>query len=396
MNNKKVWLFWGIVLIACNLRAPITSVGSLVSMIQGDTGMSSALAGFITTLPLLAFAVVSPFVSTMMDKLGMEWTMLLGLLSMIAGVLTRSFCGVPGIFIGTTLLGVGIAVGNILLPSIIKERFPLKVGFMTSLFTTSMSTFSAIGSGISVPAAEAGLGWRGSLAMWLATLALAALVWSRQLGRGEEGGPRGREVKGRPSPARRVMSSPLSWRIALYMGCQSFLFYSLVSWLATILQSRGISAADAGFLVLVFQLSSIPASFIFPIWAAKKRDQRLVTFVDSALFTVGVAGVMFAGDNLFILIPSLICAGLGTAGSLALALIFMSYRCKSVQQTATLSGMAQSIGYLLAAVGPILIGALYDVIGSWMVPLGVLVGVLVLLTLFGVGAARDRYILDEE
>lgn len=181
-RQEKLLIILGIIFISFNLRAPITAVGSVVDMIQTDYMLSSGMAGFITTLPLLAFAIVSPFVTRVSNKLGYGKTMTLGLVLILIGELIRSYTNVSGLFIGTAFLGIGIAIGNVLIPGIIKLKFPNKIGLMTSLYTSGMFLFAAVGAGVSVPIAKGlNLGWKNSLASWFVLTFITLLIWLPQL-----------------------------------------------------------------------------------------------------------------------------------------------------------------------------------------------------------------------
>ena len=262
MNGKnKTLLIIAIIFVAFNLRSPITGVGSLVSIIKVQLNLSGSAAGIITTIPLVAFAVVSPFVSKLSQKYGSGHLMFYALIFMAAGIVIRSFAGTSGLFIGTAVIGTGIAVGNVMIPSIIKSEFPLKIGMITGIFTTSMSIFAGISSGISVPLSkDAGLGWKNALAVWLILVIVTMLIWifqwNLQL--------KGKNEFANDSSEKNVYKSSIAWYVALYMGIQSLLYYCFVAWLPTILQAKGINVETAGYYASVYQIIAIPASFVVP------------------------------------------------------------------------------------------------------------------------------------
>ncbi len=253
MREKKSerWLLIAIVLIACNLRAAITGVGSLVGMIQRDLSLSSTVSGLITTIPLLAFAAVSPLASGLAQKRGLGKTLFAGFVVLAAGILVRSYLGTAGLFLGTVLVGGGIAVGNVLIPALIKGRFPQRVGSLTSLYTTAMAVFSGVAAGVSVPLANQ-VGWRNTLAIWVVLAVLALIVWFPQRGVVLEH----KAQQGQHKP---LLKSGTAWWVSVYMGVQSLLFYSFVAWLPTILQAKGLSAETAGYFFSVYQLPVAPA-----------------------------------------------------------------------------------------------------------------------------------------
>ena len=227
MREKKSerWLLIAIVLIACNLRAAITGVGSLVGMIQRDLSLSSTVSGLITTIPLLAFAAVSPLASGLAQKRGLGKTLFAGFVVLAAGILVRSYLGTAGLFLGTVLVGGGIAIGNVLIPALIKGRFPQRVGSLTSLYTTAMAVFSGVAAGVSVPLANQ-VGWRNTLAIWVVLAVLALIVWFPQRGVVLEH----KAQQGQHKP---LLKSGTAWWVSVYMGVQSLLFYSFVAWLPT-------------------------------------------------------------------------------------------------------------------------------------------------------------------
>ncbi|GEN89195.1 hypothetical protein OSO01_39340 [Oceanobacillus sojae] len=181
-NTKNSWLLLiGIILVGSNLRVPLTSAGSLISFIRDDLGISNALIGSITTLPLLAFALLSPFAPKIANRVGMELTIALSIL-LIIGIAVRSLSGTPFLFAGTILIGLAIAIGNVLIPGIVKMNFPLKTGLMTGIYAIFMNLFGALGSGVSVPVSSIGnLGWRGALAIWGLLTLVSLLLWLPQL-----------------------------------------------------------------------------------------------------------------------------------------------------------------------------------------------------------------------
>lgn len=376
----------GIILLSFTMRSPLTSVGPLVGDIRSELGLSNGISGMLTTVPLLAFGLFSPIVPSIGQRFGVERTLLLGLLVLLIGIPLRSTGFIFSLFAGTALIGAAIAVFNVLLPSLVKQRFPSKAGLMTSVYTTSMSTMAALASGVSIPLAHGSqLGWKGSLAFWTVIAVVAFLCWLPQV--------RAKDVsfsaKQTPSAPRKVWSSTLAWHVTLFMGLQSFLFYSTISWLPAILAHHGMEPGTAGWLLSLVQVVSLPASFLTPVLAGRIKDQRLMAVIVSILSLFGFAGLLVDG-NLFVLFTSLILLGIAQGALISLALTMIVIRSSSVQDAAKLSGMAQSVGYLLSAIGPMFIGFLFDLTHSWTYPLWTLVFVSFLLLFFGIGAGRNK------
>jgi len=389
-TNYIYLLVAGIVLIAFNLRPAITSLGPLVGMIQEDVGLAHWSAGLLMSLPLIVFAFMSPLVPRIAARLTNERTLLIGLTFLFVGISIRSIPTPLLLFTGTFLAGLGIAIGNVLLPAVVKERFPNKFGLMTSVYSTSMGLIASLASGISIPLAiDWNLGWQGAQMVWALPVIAAIVLWGFLLKNNREGTRR--NLQKQTSPSNQMWRSSLAWQIAIFMGFQSFSFYVTVSWLTEILHSHGISLETAGWLLSFTQLVGLPASFIIPVLAGRFRSQVWLSLILGIFAVIGYSGLLF-GSTYSILIVSIIFIGVALGGSFPLALTYIGLRSRNGKQAAELSGMAQSTGYVLAAIGPLFIGYLYDMTQSWTVPLILLIVVSVLLTVFGMFSGRDRYV----
>lgn len=388
MNKKeKILIILGIIFISFNLRAPITAVGSVVEMIKAEYMLSNGMAGFITTLPLLAFAIISPFVSKLSQKLGYGKAMALGLIFILIGELVRSYTNVLGLFIGTCILGIGIAIGNVLIPSIIKLKFSEKVGMMTSIYTSGMCIFAAVGAGVSIPLAKGlNLGWKNSLASWFVLTVITLLIWFPQFKTNKNINVY--NIATGSTSSKSIWKSPIAWWVTLFMGTQSLLFYSLVAWLPTIIVSKGMMDSFAGTMALAFQLTAIPATLIIPILCDKFKNQRGLVSITCLLYISGMSLFLFSQTQMFILL-SVVLMALGMGGSISLSIAFISLRSPNSKRASELSGMSQSAGYLLAAVGPILMGIIYDTFKSWSLPIIIFGGLIILLGFFGWFAGND-------
>jgi CP family cyanate transporter-like MFS transporter len=376
----------GIILIAFSMRSALTSVGPLVGFIREDLLLSNSIAGMLTTVPLLAFGFLSPLVPAFGYRFGTERTLFVALLILIAGIFLRSTGFIFTLFAGTAFIGAGIAVCNVLLPGLVKQRFSEKAGLMTSVYTTAMSSLAALASGVSIPLMQGWqMGWQGSLAFWSFMVIVALAVWLPQIG-----------TSGKPvqktadrSSQKRLWGSMLAWQVTLFMGLQAFLFYCTIAWLPAILQQQGISLSGSGWLLSLVQVISLPASFLAPVLASRMTNQRVMAAAIGLLSLLGFAGLLVGGNGL-VLFTSLILLGLSQGASISLALTFIVIRAVHVRQAAELSGMAQSVGYLLAAVGPMFIGFLFDLTHSWTLPLVTLILVSAMLVFAGLGAGRDQ------
>jgi MFS transporter, CP family, cyanate transporter len=378
-------LVLGIVLLAANLRPALTGVAPLIGQIRADTGISNGVAGLLTTLPLLAFGLLSPIAPRVARRFGMERVLLASLLVLVAGILLRWAGVVAALFLGTVVLGAAIAVANVLLPGLVKREFPEHAGLMTSVYSTSLGISAALAAGMSVPLAQlAGIGWRGALAVWALPVLLAGVAWLPQLSRSDQ--PADPDARSSPG-VRDLWRSPLAWKVTLFMGLQSLSYYVTLTWLPEILQAEGMGAARAGWMLGLSQAVAIVTMFLSPMIAERRPSQRGVVVVAVGMSGVGALGLLVAGSTASTLWVVLL--GLGQGAAFSLALTFFALRAPDPGHASALSGMAQSVGYLLAAGGPFLFGVLRDVTGAWKVPLALLLTVTICLLIAGIGAARD-------
>lgn len=378
-------LVGGILLIAFNLRPALAAVGPLISQIRVDTGLSNTMLGLLTTLPLLAFGLISMFTSLFTRRWGLEVTLAGALALLAAGTGLRIIPTAAALFGGTILIGIGIAFGNVLLPSLIKRDFPHRKGMMTSLYSSALGVGATLAAGTSIPLSHL-LGWRWALGAWAVPALLALLLWLPQL--------RFRTVPRHSrrfsQSLKRLGGSRLAWQVALFMGLQSLAFYVVLAWLPEILQSRGTSAVKAGWLLSLSQAMGVVGTLIIPGTAERMKGQASLIWLLTILELVSLAGLMIPSAPLIGVWVSLIGFSLG--GSFGLSLLFIVLRTGDTETATELSGLAQSIGYTLAAAGPALFGFLHDVSHNWQVPLLMLVGVLLAKLWFGLGAAEPRII----
>lgn len=395
LNTSNTWqrrlLLIGIIFVAFNLRPAITALGPLVPSIRADIHISSSMAGFLTTLPLLAFAIISAVAPKMGHRLGNEMAIFVGLIGLTIGIGIRSVGSLEFLFIGTVFVGLGIAICNVLLPGIIKDRYPTKVGILTSIYSTSIGVFAALASGISVPLADSvGLGWNVSLLLWGVLSIGTAIIWVPQIRRKSKP----LTVSDTGEMKQSLISSGLAWKVTFFMGLQSFLFYCSIAWLPAILEHQGMSITIAGWMLALMQFFGLPAMFITPIVASKVPDQRKIVGVIGAGYIIGLLGLL-VDSHVSISVLAVIVFGFCQGASFSLAYSFFALRTTTAKQAADLSGMAQAFGYLLAAVGPTLLGFLFDQTGSWTWPLIALLAATGCMIAAGIGAGRADYVLKK-
>ncbi len=366
-QNRKTLLILAIAMIAFNLRPPISAVGPLISEIRLDTGLSNTLLGMLTTLPVLSFGLFSVFTPLFTKRFGTEGTMALALLILTAGTLLRVIPGSVMLFSGTIILGAGIALGNVLLPGIVKKQFSDRSGLVTGIYSGMLGVGAALSSGVSVPLSQGlGIGWRGALGFWAIFSSIALLTWLPQLKRNFQVVAKrslGNALKG-------LSKSGLAWNVALFMGFQSFTFYIIIAWLPEVLQDRGVGAVEAGWLLSLCQGVGVLGTFFMPAWAERLENQRTPVLVMIILEVVSLLWLMIPGTAYTGLIVSIL--GFSMGGSFGIALLFIVLRSKDSDSANELSGISQSVGYTLAATGPALFGAVFDLFQIWSVPLGML------------------------
>ena len=380
----------GIIFLSLTLRSPLTAVGPVTEFIQNGLNMSTTLVGLLTTIPLLAFAVVSPFAPKVARRLGTEATLLWSIVLLIAGIAMRSGGSIPLLIIGTAIIGVAIAFGNVLLPSIIKDRFPLHVGLLTAVFSVVMNLSAALGAGIAYPVAETSFGWQGSLGIWAFLGVLAVVIWLPQL-KHRKTAPVDATAEVVENPS--ILKSPVTWSVTLMMALQSLIFYTTAAWLPAMLIEKGMNPDSAGYMLSFMQFAQLPMTFIAPILASKMVNQRPLVWFFSSLYIAGFTGLLL-DPNGTLTILWMILIGFAGGTSFALTMMMFSLRTKTAMDAAELSGVAQSIGYLLAAAGPVLFAFVNETTGSWYVPTILFIVTCALLLIVALHAAGNRYVRE--
>lgn len=378
----------GIVVLAFNLRPAAVSVGPVLTELRAALGMSPTVAGVLTTLPVLAFASFGAAAPALARRGGVHRVTLAALLAVVAGLGLRATVDVVWMFLALSLLGLaGMATANVLLPSLVKLHFPHRVGLLTSLYTTSMAIGLTMASALTVPVSEQAGSWRWGLGIWAVTALVAAVPWLGLLRH-----DRAPEEQPHTVTLAQVARTRLGWAMALLFGLQSLQAYSVFGWLPQIYRDAGFSATTAGLLLAVVTGMSIPLSFVLPSWAARMRHQGVLLTALTACYPVGYLGLVIApvaGAWLWAVL-------IGVAASVfPVVLTLIGLRARTAGGTAALSGFTQSVGYLIAALGPFGLGLLYDVSGSWTVPLLVLTALAVPQIAVGLLAARPRHVEDE-
>jgi MFS transporter, CP family, cyanate transporter len=385
-------LIVGILLVATNLRAAITVVGPLLGDVRGDLHISAAAASALISLPVLCFAVFSPIAAPIANRLGMERTLGLALALLTVGILARSAPFTPALWTGTVVLGIAIAAMNVVLPALLKRDFPSHSGHLTGAYSAVQAGAAAAASGLAVPiAGSTEAGWRLAFGVWagLSLIGLAAFV--PQLSQ-RAMAKRGvvAALQRHPREYRSPWRSWLGWQVTLFMGTQATIFYIVLAWWPTVEHSQGFSVATAGLHQGLFQVSGILGSVVCGTllnrWPA---DQRALALCLAPLALVAMLG-QFAWPPGAVLWN--IVLGVAAGATLVLALTLFGLRTGDHGQAAALSGMAQSLGYLLAASGPLAFGLLHDATGGWRAPLVMVVALTAVQVVVAYLAGRPKII----
>ncbi len=390
MKTKKVnltLLAVSIILVALNLRIPITSVGPDFRMIESQYSLSAAVAGIITTIPLLVFAVLSPIVPSISAKFGYGRLMLLALALIALGEIVRSFLGEVGLFLGTFIIGAGIATSSVLIPSVLKHRFPNKVGPMTSIYVSCMNVIGGIGVWATIPISKyLGWTWQPTLSIWIIFALIAIVFWLPFYKQHIE--PETNEVVSAQKP---IWKFPIAWWVSLFLGIQSVVSYGLITWLPSIVESKGMTEEFATDVTFVFLIFTIPASLLVPILCAKLKSQSGLMVGLCVVYILGLCMFLYADTHITIM-TSVGLVSLSTGGCISAALLFFVLRSSTAKRTTQLSGLAQSIGYLFGAIGPMLLGAMYDHFHSWNQGIIAMIIISLFLVVSGFMAGRDTQI----
>jgi CP family cyanate transporter-like MFS transporter len=431
---ERALLVIGVAALGFNLRGAITSLPPVFPELQDGLGLSTATISVLAATPVLCFAVFSAFAAWLSRRLGEERVLLAAIAALTAGLLLRGAAPGALLFPGTVLAAAAIAIMNVLLSSLIKRRWPERAGFLIGLYITALSVGAITGSVVAVPLWNRTGGSVGLTLGWLAApAALAVLLWLPQAGHATRTGrsatgtrPAGPAIPddiaaipgdipvlfdhtpavpgdvpaasdaraaARPAPAGRrgrvaVHRYPLAWHVTLFMGLQSLLYYAALSWLPTILRDRGASADTAGNLLALMGVGNLAVSFLVPVVAQRMRAQHMLVVPTVAAMALGLAGVVYL--PLSSAVAWVLILGAGQNAALSLAIFFTMARAPHPAAAASLSALAQSVGYLLASAGPLELGLLHSATGSWNLPVAVLFVLNGVLLFAGLLAARDR------
>ncbi|MGW6156990.1 CynX/NimT family MFS transporter [Streptomyces sp. NPDC055144] len=383
----------GIVLAALNLRPAITSLGALLEEVRDGLGMSGSVAGLLTSVPPLCFAIFGVMAPRLARRFGPGAVVCAGMAAIAAGLVIRPFTGsTVGFLVASGLALMGIAVSNVLMPVIVKRRFPDRVGSMTGLYSMALALGTSLAAAVTVPMTDAlGGNWKTGLAVWAALAVAAVVPWVPLVReRGTEGGTAAGASQ--QDDGLRITRSRTAWALAVFFGLQATAAYITMGWMAQIFRDAGVSAGTAGVLLAVTMAMGVPLAFVIPRLATRLPSQGPIVIALGVCGLAGYAGLYLAPSGgawvWAILLGISNCA-------FPLALTMVGMRARTGTGVAKLSAFAQSTGYLISIPGPLLVGVLYQHSGGWGVPIALMAALMVPQIVVGVIAGRNRTVEDE-
>jgi CP family cyanate transporter-like MFS transporter len=376
-----------LLLVALNMRASILAVPPVLGEIQRALDLSPTLQGLLVSLPVVCFGVCAFAGPRITRWLGIEATLAWAMMLLTAGTLLRLYVVTVALFVGTVIIGTAVGLSNVVIPALIKRDFPDHIGLMTGLYITVMTGTAALAAGATVPFMNAtGVAWQWALSVWAIPAFMAALVWGGLA-------VHKRDVARADIPTESVgglWRDGVAWSVTLFMGLQSLSFFAVSGWLPTLLSDSGAKLTTGGVLLALTSAIGIPASLGIAMLAARQRRQNSSVFFAIGISTLGLLGFVVSPGSGALLWTLLF--GIGQGASLGLALTFIGLRSSDSHHATQLSGMAQSFGYLVAAVGPLFLGVIHAAVGNWTLPMALVSAMMLPQLLAGLGAARPRYV----
>lgn len=383
----------GILLIGANLRIPISMIPPMLPELKAAIGLQPALAGLLTTIPLIMFALASPIMGHLGGKHSNERVLLVALVILTVGSYLRVLPSVAALIGGTICVGIGIAGGNVLLPAIIKDQFSNSVAAKTTMYTSAQMLMAAFGTGTAGVLAKHS-GPFSAMGIFSLIGVAGLLVWLLALPGMRQSSAKVAGSDAATTPTRSVWRSPLAWVIMIFFGMQSILYYTLMTWLPSLWEAAGFSVTAAGSLTTVFMLGGLPASLLVPSIAERRHGLSILNAAVFGGFFIGAASLLLGSTNYAFNFIMALLMGLASGASFSLAVVFFQKRTDHAADTARLSGMAQAGGYVLAAIGPVGIGIVEQATHSWNLLIYLTLLITLLIGIAGVLVIRKRSIFD--
>lgn len=384
-----LWLA-AIIIMASIQRAPLVSFGPVAEMIRSDLQLSATITGGIAALPLAMFALFSPIAAKLARRFNIERVLLCATLVLIFGLIVRiAQTNLNYLWLGTALISAAIAMCNVLLPALAKRSLPHQIGLVIGTMSATMSISSALAAAMSVPLAQ-WQSWQWSLGIWLLPAGMATLIWWQIA-------QRHHAVDAHISNHQNAGSInmwriPAAWIISIFMGLQSLIFYSTTNFLPAILMEKGMNPLHAGGYSSLFQASSLIGVVIVSRFFARSPHKRIWNTGMTSLMFIGTAGIWLMPIEQTAIWVTLL--GAGGSGTFAIVMMLFALRTHHAHEAATLSGMAQTIGYTIAIFGPLGMGALHDYFGTWQASLSILTSLMLIETILAWFAAAPQTIVQ--
>ena len=386
---KRWWPLVAILALAFNLRPVAVAIGPVLAEISADIGLDGVTAGLLTSLPTLCFAAFGALAPWVSQRIGVVPTVGLALAALLAGQVGRLLTHSPGPFLALSALALaGMALANVLMPTLVRLHYPHRVGTATALYSLTLTLGVTMASAATVPIAQQLGGWRAALGVWIAGGLAALVVWAPLL----LAGARGATAKGARVSLGRVARTPLGWALAIFFGIQSAQAYSIFGWLPSVYRSAGLSEIEAGYMLGIATGVGILPAFVVPVLAARLRHPSRLFLTIMAFLVAGYVGLMLAPSSTPWLWAALLALG---QASFPLILALFGIRARTPGATAALSGFAQSVGYAIAALGPMSFGVLHGATGSWTASISLQLALCVPMVVAGLYACRPLLIEDQ-
>ena len=371
-QTNKVIILLGIILLGMILRTPITSVGAIIGPLKNLLEINNTVAGLITTIPLIAFAIFSPFVAKISNKIGLEKTLYLAAIVTSIGLLLRFYINTSVFFVTTFIIGVGLTVGNVLLPGLAKKYFPENLGVMTGFYAVVMNVSASVAAGISYPILSSNIGGEKfstglAVNIWLIVSILNIVIYAIITKNSKS-----ECIEDKKSGGKGYLRSLKMWSVMLSMGLQSALFYCSVSWFAEIMISKGFTPSEAGLLLSISQFAQFPSTFLVPVLAEKIKNKLIIPIFITLGYVASLIGMVYIQGNFALMTIYIVLFALAGGGSFSYVMYLFSAKSKNEEEAADISGLAQAGGYWLAAIFPPLLGYVRDVL-NWDVAIYILI-----------------------
>lgn len=371
-QTNKVIILLGIILLGMILRTPITSVGAIIGPLKNLLEINNTVAGLITTIPLIAFAIFSPFVAKISNKIGLEKTLYLAAIVTSIGLLLRFYINTSVFFVTTFIIGVGLTVGNVLLPGLAKKYFPENLGVMTGFYAVVMNVSASVAAGISYPILSSNVGGEKfstglAVNIWLIVSILNIVIYAIITKNSKS-----ERIEDKKSGGKGYLRNLKMWSVMLSMGLQSALFYCSVSWFAEIMISKGFTPSEAGLLLSISQFAQFPSTFLVPVLAEKIKNKLIIPIFIAMGYVASLIGMIYIQGNFALMTIYIVLFALAGGGSFSYVMYLFSAKSKNEEEAADISGLAQAGGYWLAAIFPPLLGYIRDIL-NWDVAIYILI-----------------------